>query len=415
MRLLFVTLHVPYFPGPPSRAGEFCRLRELSQQHSITLVPVVWQGYEKHLPALESFCEQVKPVFPGAPAPLGQPSLWGALSDPQPWRVRRWSSPRRLVQEKLAALPLEGFDLLQMEHSETAGWLDGVENHTPRVLALHNVNTLLDYRHFRQARNPVEKLTWWLEWRKMHAYERAAVRRFDRCLVLSEVDKRYLLRLDSEAKVALAPLGVDTDYFHNPAPECHEPQTLTFVGKMSYHPNTDAALYFCRHLLPLIRRQFPGVRVEIVGLEPPESVRRLGESQGVTVTGWVDDIRPYLRRATVCVVPLRIGAGMRMKIVEALAMAKAVVSTSVGCEGLGLKDREHLLIADRSEDFAAAVCRLLADPMLRLRLGWTGRRFILEHYDWKRLVPQLEEIYAEVVQQKRSIAMGRDPNGILPK
>jgi glycosyltransferase involved in cell wall biosynthesis len=264
---------------------------------------------------------------------------------------------------------------------------------------LHNVNTLLDYRHFRQARHPVEKVAWFIEWRKMRAYEREVVRRFDKCLVLSEEEKRHLLRLSPEVNVEVAPLGVDTAYFHNPAPERHDLLTLTFVGKMSYRPNTDAALTFCRCILPLIRRRFPDVQLEIVGMDPPESVRRLGEISGVTVTGWVDDMRHYLKRATVCVVPLRVGAGMRVKIVEALAMAKAVVSTSVGCEGLGLKDGEHLLIADSAKHFAAVVCCLLADKTLRLRLGQAGRRFVMEQYDWKRLTPQLEGIYAEVIQQ----------------
>jgi sugar transferase (PEP-CTERM/EpsH1 system associated) len=409
MRLLFVTLHVPYFPGPAARAEEFCRLRELVQRHAITLVPVVWQGYEKHLPALESFCERVEPVFPHAPAPGGKPSLLRSLRDPQPWRVRRWSRPKMLVEEKLAALPLDEFDLLQTEHSETATWLDKVKNGSPRVLDLHNVNTLLDYRHFRQARHPIEKLVWFVEWHKMRTYERTVVTCFDKCLVLSPTEKEHLLRLAPGADVTVAPHGVDTAYFDNPTPERHEPMTLTFVGKMSYRPNIDAALYFCQGILPLIRRHFPDVRLEIVGMEPPESVRRLGEMSGVTVTGWVEDIRPYLRRATVCVVPLRVGAGIRIKIVEALAMAKAVVSTPVGCEGLGLNDGEHLLIADSAKEFATAVCRLLADKTLRLRLGWAGRHFVLEQYDWRRLTPQLEEIYAQVIQQK----MPRHPQPLV--
>jgi glycosyltransferase involved in cell wall biosynthesis len=186
------------------------------------------------------------------------------------------------------------------------------------------------------------------------------------------------------------PTGVDTDYFR-PSGTPARATELVFTGSMDWLPNQDAMRYFCRHVLPLVRANEPGARLTIVGRSPTPAVLSLAKEAGVRVTGRVDDVRPYMDDAAVYIVPLRIGGGTRLKIFEAMAMGKAVVSTTVGAEGLPVADGEHLLIADEPQSFADAVVRVIRDRGQRERLGSAARALVLERYDWSAVAGALED------------------------
>jgi glycosyltransferase involved in cell wall biosynthesis len=194
--------------------------------------------------------------------------------------------------------------------------------------------------------------------------------------------------------VAIVPNGVDTDVFAPGAvAEATQPGCIVFTGTLDYRPNVDAALWFVREVLPLIRAQQPAAHLLLVGRSPSPAVRALHDGAAVRVLPDVPDVRPFIAGAATYVVPMRIGGGVRLKLLEALAMQAAVVSTQMGAEGMpDLRGDEHLLLADTPRAFAAAVLRLLDDAALRQRLGAAGRT-LAQRYDWRAIVPRLEQVY----------------------
>jgi glycosyltransferase involved in cell wall biosynthesis len=213
-------------------------------------------------------------------------------------------------------------------------------------------------------------------------------------VTVSESDRRLLVAANPRLQVDVVPNGVDTRA-HRPLKQEEGSPALVFVGNMDYLPCADAVLTFCRDVLPRIRQVMAKVEMWIVGINPGPKVRAL-EGNGVHVTGLVEDVRPYYGRSTVCVVPLRAGGGTRLKILEAMAFGRPVVSTTIGCEGLGVVDGEHLLIADRAEDFAARTLRLLTDEKLRQSIANRARAMVESRYDWDIIAKRLMQVYAEV-------------------
>jgi glycosyltransferase involved in cell wall biosynthesis len=212
--------------------------------------------------------------------------------------------------------------------------------------------------------------------------------------VTAPEDARALRELVPTAKVAVVPNGVDLDYFRPLAGE-REPATLVFSGKMSYHANVSAVLHFVRHVLPLIRAVRPDVRLRVVGSQPPRSIQTLARDPAIAVTGYVPDIREIVGRATVVLCPVTVKVGIQNKVLEAMAMGLPVVSTRAGLEGLVAAPGHDLLVADGAAEFAAHVCRLLADADLRASLGRAGRHYVETHHRWDVAARQLENLYHE--------------------
>jgi glycosyltransferase involved in cell wall biosynthesis len=248
-----------------------------------------------------------------------------------------------------------------------------------------------------------------IQWRKLATYEQRLLRRYDRVLAVSEHDRRALRKLVSNARIAIVPNGVDTDYFSpqfeavpdedTPDRDTEQPtgSTILFTGSLDFRPNIDAVLWFSRMVLPLIREHRPEARFLVVGRQPAPAVQALHNNQSIIVRPDVADVRPSIAAADVYVVPMRMGGGVRLKLLEALAMQAPVVSTKMGAEGVqNLDDHEHLLLADTPSAFAAATLRLLDDPALGKRLGSAGRELVAAYYDWREIVPQLEQVYCSL-------------------
>jgi glycosyltransferase involved in cell wall biosynthesis len=214
-------------------------------------------------------------------------------------------------------------------------------------------------------------------------------------VAVSEADRALLSANAPGADIRAIPTGVDTAYFH-PNGTAETPATLVFTGSMDWYPNEDAILYFIEAILPQVRREVPDVTLAVVGRDPSSRLRTTGAAAGVRVTGTVEDVRPHVADAAVYVVPLRVGGGTRLKIFEALAMGKAVVSTRVGAEGLPIVSGQHFLQADEPGDFARAVVALLKDPARRRALGAAGRRLMEERYSWAQVAAEFERHCEEV-------------------
>jgi polysaccharide biosynthesis protein PslH len=194
------------------------------------------------------------------------------------------------------------------------------------------------------------------------------------------------------------------DYF-KPLSVEEKPNSLVFTGSMDWLPNEDAILYFAEAILPLVKQECPEVTLEVVGRNPSRKLRVAAEREkSLRLTGWVEDIRPFLARGSVCIVPLRIGGGTRLKIFEAMAMAKPVISTTVGAEGLPVQSGKDLILADTPNDFAQSVICLLRDEHLRRRLGNGARTLVEENYSWRRVA----ESFARTLQECVTLKTSRD-------
>jgi len=315
--------------------------------------------------------------------------------DPLPYAVGKYRSAayRKRLRALLAERP---FDLIVCDFLPPAVNLPA-HLPCPAVLFTHNVESEIWRRHAETKSSPIARALYAMQHRRMLRYEGGALRRFDGILAVSDADRETFARLYPGAvkrPVQVVSTGVDTDYFAPSAvdaPESAIRNELIFTGSMDWLPNEDAMLFFCRDILPLIRAEEPGVHLTIVGRTPTPAVKKLADASDVTVTGRVDDVRPYIREAAVYIVPLRIGGGTRLKIFEAMAMGKAVVSTTVGAEGLPVTNGEHVVLADEPRAFAASVVGLMRDRESRARLEAAARALVVERYDWSAVAGELED------------------------
>ena len=312
------------------------------------------------------------------------------LVDPLPYAVGKYRSAE--YRRRLDALLADGnFDLIVCDFLFPAVNLPK-RLPCPAVMFTHNVESEIWRRHAETRSGLIGRLLYGAQHRRMLRYERRELARFDGILAVSDADRETFARLYPGAisqPVHVVPTGVDTDYFE-PAPSDATSRAMVFTGSMDWLPNEDAMLYFCREVMPAIRAELPDASLAIVGRTPTPAVKRLAEERGVTVTGRVDDVRPHMKDAAVYVVPLRIGGGTRLKIFEAMAMGKAVVSTTIGAEGLPVTDGEHVRLADDPAAFARAVVHLMRDLNDRRRIEAAARALVVARYDWSAVAGELE-------------------------
>ncbi len=320
------------------------------------------------------------------------------LLSPAPYSVRKFvaSAVRHRVRELLRP---GRFDVAVCDFLSSSLNMPA-RSTCPQVLFAHNVETVIWERHFRVERNPLRKLVMGLEYWKMRRFEFERAGRFDHVMTVSDADRKSFARFIPPERVSVLPTGVDLGYFQ-PAALRETDDQLVFTGSMDWLPNEDGIVWFAREVLPLVRRARPKTALKVVGRDPTSQVQRLArETPAIELTGRVPDVRPHLASAAVYVVPLRVGGGTRLKIYEAMAMGKAVISTHVGAEGLPVKHEEHLLLADEPEEFARAVVRLLEDAALRRRLGQAAREFVASRYGWPAVAKTCREILARVAESR---------------
>jgi glycosyltransferase involved in cell wall biosynthesis len=271
----------------------------------------------------------------------------------------------------------------------------------PRLIFdVHNAAYLLQRRacltDLRVPRRWIAAAYSWVQWRKLAAYERQVCRAADRVIAVSEADRDALLRLIPGAEITVVPNGVDLAFLSPgvvpPLPGLQAP-ALVFTGKMDYRPNVDAVLWFVEAVLPLITAQAPAAHLYVVGQQPHARLAGLAGHPAVTVTGRVPDVRPYIAGAAVYVVPLRIGGGTRLKVLEAMAMGQAIVSTRLGCDGFPFEDGREVVFADDPAAFAAHVLALVQDRARAAALGQRARAYVAAHFGWDAIVPRLEAVF----------------------
>jgi glycosyltransferase involved in cell wall biosynthesis len=401
MRILWVKTDELWPPNSGSVLRSFHTISELALRHQVIVLTTHPSGEElDNLTAALSRCEDIISIPPQVPN-------GGAKWLSTRWsRLRAWCSPipAEMHSSYVPALRRKVESLLRSGNVDVcvADYLISAPNvvfggPAPVVLFQHNVEHLI-LKRWDQTRGG----GWWhrvrgdLKWRRFRRYEARACAKATMTIAVSAVDRDLLARDAPDATIRWIPTGVDTRYF-SPSATPEVAGSLVFSGTMDWFPNEDAMRYFINDILPSIRREIPDVSLTVVGKKPTPSFRAMASNAGVHVTGTVDDVRPYVAAAAVFVVPLRVGSGTRLKIFEALAMGKAVVSTPLGAEGLPLVHGRDFLCADGPDDFARAVISLLRDPGQRNRLGAAGRELVETRFSWPRVVQEFEALCEEAV------------------
>jgi polysaccharide biosynthesis protein PslH len=398
MRILWVKAGGLVPPDTGGKIRSYNILRQLAQDHAVT----VFSFHAAHVgdahADLQRYFERVESVPLRLPQrrSFAETRQWlRHLLTREPYAVRKYCRPEVLARLR-QLLREDSFDVIVCDFMVAGGAIPW-DCKTPIVLFTHNVEALLWKRHYEIATNPLWRALCWREWRTTERTERHYLTLADHVLAVSETDRSFFERWIDASKLTVVQTGVDVDYFR-PDPAAEQPRSLVFTGSMDWMPNEDGILYFGEHILPRLKQQLPDVSVCVVGREPPASVRALAAAEKcVQLTGWVEDIRPYLARGSVCIVPLRVGSGTRLKIFEAMAMGKAVVSTTLGAEGLPVRDGEHIVLADAPDEFAAAVVGLLRDPTRRAALGNAARQLVETNYGWSRVGKDFSAILERVV------------------
>jgi hypothetical protein len=394
MKVLYVCHRFPY---PPNRGGKirpFNMIRHLSERHEVTVCSLARspaeaaaaEGIRPHCARffVHTVSGRVQALRMIARLPSHVPSSMGYFYS---------GSLARRVEGLLAA---ERFDLIFVHCSSVAQYV-AAHRGTPKILDFGDMDSQkwLDYARFKPF--PLS-LGYKLEGVKLHAEEIRLARRFDLCTATTRAEWETLQGYRTGVASDWFPNGVDAEYFA-PADEDYEPHTIAFVGRMDYYPNQECMFEFCRNVLPPLRERYPNLRLTIVGAEPSRKVRDLGKLPGVTVTGSVPDVRPYVRKAAAMVAPLNIARGTQNKILEAMAMGVPVVASRTAAGGVDANAGEHLLVAQSPAEYVAAIASLLDDRAQRQRLAAAGRERVRTHHDWRNSMRRMDEIIGRCLAQ----------------
>jgi len=399
VRILFLTQVLPYSldAGPKIRA--YYVLRYLAQQDEVTLLSLV-RGSDKpeHIDHLRQFCREVHTILIHRSRARDAVYLLGSLVTNQPFLILRDGVPE--MWERVHELLAGGqFDVVHADQLWMAQYALRAKCRIPKlVLDEHNAVYTIPQRLAEQERNPFKRLLLELEWRKLARYEGEVCRRFDHVITVTEEDRQAFSRLGvSSSQLTTIPICIDPQEIAVVRRNAGA-QDIIHIGTMFWPPNIDGVLWFAKEVFPLVRRQIPGARFYVVGKNPPKEVRQLSHSSSIIVTGYVEDPTPHFADSAVFIVPLRAGGGMRVKILNAWARGVPIVSTTIGCEGIEVRDGQDIVIADTPPDFAQAVVRVIRDKALAQRLAQAGRQWVEQRYDWRTVYRKLDEVYANLAK-----------------
>lgn len=414
MNILWLSHFVPYPPKTGVLQRSFNLLKEASRYGNVYLVSVLKEDvlpgqYDVELArrALSEFCKEITivqiPIESSRFLLYTQAAI--SLFAKMPLSVR-WVKSHRMHEVIKRRFREIHFDLVHFDTISLAIYKTLVSSGAT-VLNHHNIESALLERRRNFVDNPLKRLYYQIEEKKLLHYEQEVCATFDSNFVVSELDGERLRMIAPSVVSDVVPNGVDIDYFRS-----NEARTrsgnLIMVSGMNWFPNRDAVLYACEQIWPLFVEKWPDISWTIVGASPPQQIVDLANQDSrVTVTGFVNDVRPYLAEAEIYLCPMRDGGGTRLKILDAMSMQKAVVATTMACEGIDVTPEKNVLIADTPQEFVVQVERLRSDPALRKRLGAEARDFVSGNYSWQVVGEEMRSVFDRLVSKKGVIGNER--------
>ena len=372
-------------------------LKQVAYEHTVHLLSFVKYQEEKlEKTKLEEICCSVQLM--DVPANRSVLSLVldiaKSLISLRPAVVEKYDTVvmRKAIRSVLAR---EKIDLVHLDMLPLAGYMNELGGY-PVLLNEHNIESSLLARKAQQMKNTFAGLFFSLQAKWLNHFEQKAVGRVDHVISCSENDSEMLREFTDSTPITTIPNGVDTDYFAPTVEDDNGTVSLVFVGGLNWYPNLDALQWFDESIFPLVLAELPGIKLHIIGQSIASSWKH---QKNIVCHGSVPDIRPFMNQSAVFIVPLRIGGGTRLKILNAMAMEIAVVSTVVGAEGLQVKDKEDICLADQEQGFAEAVIQLARDADERRRMGAAARRTILDNYTWDSIGVKLRTVYADMLHE----------------
>lgn len=396
MKILYVCHRFPY---PPKRGGKirpFNMIRHLSAQHEVTVASLARSDAEaKEAQGIAPFCRRF--VIGQVSNPVQALRMVARLPSLTPSSMGFFYSPS-LAASIRTLLAQEKFDLIFVHCSSVAQYVEHCD--IPKILDFGDMDSQKWFEYAGAKPFPLS-LGYRLEGWKMELAERRLARQFNLCTATTRAEWETLESYGTGAATDWFPNGVDHAYFA-PTDEPYDPDTICFVGRMDYYPNQECMFDFCRHTLPLLQARRPNAKLLIVGADPSPAVRKLGLLPGVTVTGSVPDVRPYVQRSVAMVAPLNIARGTQNKILEGMAMGVPVVTSRVAAGGVDAQDHLHFLVCDSRDDYVRAITGLMTDATERRRLAVAARERILSHHAWDQSMRRLDRIIERCLDAARA-------------
>ena len=396
MKILYICHR---FPFPPTRGGKirpFNMIKHLSGSgHEVTVASLARSPEEaREGRGIAPFCARYEMAEVSNPVQAGRMALRAPTATPSSMGFFYSPALARRIRELLTR---ERFELIFVHCSSVAQYVSRVRG-IPKILDFGDMDSQKWLEYARYKPFPLSA-GYWLECKKLEREERRLARLFDWCTTTTHAEWQTLEGYGVGVASDWFPNGVDSTYFA-PTQASYHPDTVCFVGRMDYYPNQECMFDFCAKVLPLLRRARPNIRLTIVGADPSAAVTKLGELPGVSVTGSVPDVRPYLHRSALMVAPLNIARGTQNKILEAMAAGVPVVVSRVAAGGVDAVTGEHLLVAESPEQYAHAILRVLEDPMERERLAKAGRERMLTNHAWPSSMRRLDHIIERCLRQR---------------
>lgn len=392
MKILFACKEFPYAKIIGGPIIIFNRIRILSKNHTVSLAAFATEEQKKYVDTVKPFCHELK-LLPRPPKRNIFKALWDFFFSPVPPYFLKTYGSKAMAHTIADMVQQDKYDFVIAEYSVMGQFLYNNPElaEVNRIISVHEcyyLARLKDYRHYGLG---LKKLREAFNLKGLKKFEFAMYKNADKVLTLTPQGKQELLAIQPGLDIEVVPHGVNTDQF--PFSEIPgEDKTLIFVGNYLHFPNVDAVEYFCSDIWPLVKKRIPGIKFLIVGQSPPHDILRLAHDKDIVITGRVDEVFPYIKKAFIFICPVRLGGGFRGKILEAMSAGRPIVSTSLGAQGIPASNRENIILADTPKDFADGIFDLLHDEKLYNTIRTRARDLIEEKFTWDRGVEVLEGV-----------------------
>lgn len=395
------------FPFPPKRGGKirpFNMIKHLAERHEVTVASLVRSSEEAmEAKGISQYCKRYEMVC--LRAPIQHARMVARLFTWTPSSFGYFYSPDMAARVR-ALTEREQFDLVFVHCSSVAQYVEHVRD-IPKILDFGDMDSQKWNEYARYKPFPMSA-GYWLEGQKLEREEQRLARLFDMCTTTTRAEWETLESYRTGVATDWFPNGVDNDYF-TPSEVTYDADTICFVGRMDYYPNQECMFDFCTHVLPRIQAKRASAKLLIVGAEPSRSIMKLGEVRGVSVTGSVPDVRPYLQRSALMVAPLNIARGTQNKILEAMAAGVPVVTSGIAAGGVDAVAKDHFLVANTHEEHALAALSIMDDCNERQRLSLAGRNRMLTHHEWSRSMQRFDGI----IERCMGVWRGRNSSAVF--